>query len=179
MPNELIDNIETSLLLQVPPLFVDDNEEVLPTQIEVGPEMMAGSFLLMVIVVLLSEAQFWPLVNLNVAVPSDKAVTNPALSMDAISGLLLDHTPPVLGERVVVLFIHIAEGPVKLIIGLGLIVNDKDGSETQFVVLFVNVKNAVPALIPVTTPALFIAAMLLLLLTQVPPVVGESADVDP
>ena len=42
-----------------------------------------------------------------------------------------------------------------------------------------NVKVAVPAATPVTTPAFVTVAIALLLLTHVPPVVGDKVVVDP
>jgi hypothetical protein len=51
--------------------------------------------------------------------------------------------------------------------------------EIQPVVVFVNVNVAVPAPMPVTKPAFVTVAIDVLLLTHVPPVVGESVVVEP
>lgn len=53
------------------------------------------------------------------------------------------------------------------------------GFDTQPVAVFVNVKVAVPAAIPVTNPAFVTVAIAELLLIHVPPVVGESVVVEP
>jgi len=48
------------------------------------------------------------LVNVNVTVPNDTAVTTPVVElMLATAGALLTHVPPVLGVRFIVLPIHI------------------------------------------------------------------------
>lgn len=51
--------------------------------------------------------------------------------------------------------------------------------DTQPVAVFVNVKVADPAVIPVTTPAFVTVAIDVLLLTHVPPLVGERVVVEP
>jgi hypothetical protein len=64
------------------------------------------------------EAQFVVLlVKINVAVPADIPVTMPALVMVATAGLLLDQLPPLVGERVVVLFTHMLSFPVIFVTG--------------------------------------------------------------
>ena len=49
----------------------------------------------------------------------------------------------------------------------------------QFVVVLVKVKVALPAATPVTTPAFVTVAIVLSLLTQVPPVAGDKVIVEP
>jgi hypothetical protein len=178
-PRLEIPTIEVLLLDQVPPPILVDKFAVFPTQIAEGPERVASTFLFTVIAIELSDEQFCTLVKVNVVVPSDAAVTVPELSILAISGLLLAQVPPEEGENEVVLPIQIAEGPVRFIEGLGLIVTGKDGFETQLVAALVKVKVAVPALIPVTSPVLLTVATPLLLLDHDPPVEGDNVVVDP
>lgn len=61
------------------------------------------------------------LVKVKVAVPTDTAVTTPVVAFTvATEGLLLDHVPPVFGDKVVVLPTHIAVAPDILTEGRGL-----------------------------------------------------------
>ena len=63
--------------------------------------------------------------------------------------------------------------------GIALTVTDGVATELHPLVEFVKIKVADPAEIPVTTPALETVATALLLLAQVPPVVGDSVVVAP
>ena len=63
--------------------------------------------------------------------------------------------------------------------GIALTVTDGVATEQHPVVVFVKINVADPAEIPVTTPALETVATALLLLDQVPPVVGDSVVVAP
>lgn len=56
-------------------------------------------------------------VNVNVAVPTPTAVTNPALVTVALLMELLCHVPPEAGDKLVVLSTGIVVGPVMLTIG--------------------------------------------------------------
>jgi hypothetical protein len=62
-------------------------------------------------------------------------------------------------------------------VGLVLMVTADVGFDTQPAVL-VNVNVTVPAETPVTIPSLVTVALVILLLTHVPPVVGERVVVD-
>lgn len=68
--------------------------------------------------------------------------------------------------------------PVMLTVGSAFTVTGKVGTDTQPVMELVNVKVAEPAETPVTTPALDTVATAGLLLTQVPPEVGDSVVVE-
>lgn len=106
-------------------------------------------------------------VNVNVTVPADTPVTNPAFVTVAIALLLLTHVPPLEGLKVIVAPTQrLAEGA--LTIGNALMVID-DVALLQPVPESVNVKVTEPADTPVTTPAFVTVAIALLLLTQVPP----------
>ena len=63
--------------------------------------------------------------------------------------------------------------------GIALTVTDGVATELHPVEVFVKIKVAVPPETPVTTPAFVTVATALLLLAQVPPVVGESVVVEP
>jgi hypothetical protein len=92
--------------------------------------------------------------------------------------LLLAQVPPVVGVRAEVPFTQMVLRPVRVAVGNAFTVIAAVGVEMQPAVL-VKVKVAVPFETPVTTPALVTVAIAVLLLAQVPPVVGESAEVDP
>ena len=105
-------------------------------------------------------------------------MTTPAEVTDATEVLLLTHVPPVVGDKVVVDPIHIELLPVMLTVGNGLTVTAVVVL-LQLVVDEVKVNVADPAATPVTTPAEVTVATDVLLLTQVPPVVGDKVVVDP
>jgi hypothetical protein len=117
-------------------------------------------------------------VKVKVAEPAATPVTTPAEVTVATDGLLLTQVPPVVGDKVVVDPIHIELLPVMLTAGKALTVTAVVVL-LQFVVDEVNVKVAEPAATPVTTPAEVTVANEVLLLTQVPPVVGDKVVVDP
>ena len=111
-------------------------------------------------------------VNVKVAEPADNPVIMPALVTDA-APLLLTQVPPVVGDKVVVLPTQIVELPVILTGGNALIVI-AEVVLVHPVEVNAKVKVAEPAATPVTTPPLDTIAIPVLLLAQVPPVVGES-----
>ena len=117
-------------------------------------------------------------VNVKVALPAVNPVTIPPALTDATAGLLLTHVPPVVGESVVVAPMQIELPPVMLTAGKALIVT-VPVVLLQFVVDEVKVKVADPAATPLTTPAEVTVATDVLLLTQVPPVVGDKVVVAP
>ena len=92
----------------------------------------------------------------------------------ATERLLLVHVPPVVGDNVVVEPSQMVEGPVIVAVGGLSTVTFEVASDAQPVLELVNVKLAVPVLTPVTSPELFTVATAELLLTQLPPEVGES-----
>ncbi len=98
----------------------------------------------------------------------------PSFDTVATERLLLVHVPPVVGDNVVVEPSQMVEGPVIAAVGGLSTVTFEVASDIQPVLEFVNVKLAVPVFSPVTLPALFTEATEALLLTQVPPEVGES-----
>lgn len=93
-----------------------------------------------------------------------------------MDGLLLDHVPPVMGVTFAVDSSQTLVAPPKT--GIGFTVTLPVVFEHP-VVLFVNVKLAEPVPIAVTTPELVTVATLVLLLTHVPPVVGDKVVVFP
>lgn len=118
-------------------------------------------------------------VKVKVAVPGSNAETLPLLLMLATKKLLVDHVPPVEGVNVVVPPTHKVEDPVNVATGLALIVTVVVGLDTHPVVELVNVKVTVPPATPVTRPAFVTVAIDVLLLTHVPPVVGDNVVVAP
>lgn len=167
------------LLAQVPPV-VGDKVVVLPTQTLLEPVMLTiGAALIVTNPVAAEIHPVTASVNVNVAVPADTPVTTPALVTIATAGLLLTQVPPVVGDKVVVLPTQMLLAPVILTVGAAFTVMAEVGADTQPVVVLVKVKVAEPAETPVTTPALVTVATAGLLLTQVPPVVGDKALVAP
>jgi hypothetical protein len=165
------------LLTHVPPV-VGDKVLVLPTHTEVLPDTLAIGLALTVTVGVGVDAQPVALdVNVNVTVPAATPVTTPAFVTVALAVLLLVQVPLVVGDSVVVFPTHTAVAPVIEAIGLALTVIAGVGVAEHPVVELVNVKVAVPAATPVTTPVFVTVATAVLLLTQVPPVVGDKVEV--
>jgi uncharacterized protein (DUF362 family) len=119
------------------------------------------------------------LVNVNVAVPPLTPVTTPAFVTVATVALLLTHVPPVEGLSVVVEPSHIVLAPVILTLGFTFTVNGAVAKELHPLLVKVYVNVAVPAATAVINPALVIVATEVLLLTQVPKVVGLTVVVPP
>jgi hypothetical protein len=162
------------LLTQVPPI-VGDRVVVVPSHNAETPVILAIGKAFIVTAAVGKEAQ--PVVVLlkkNVAVPLDMPVTTPALLTVATNVLLLLHVPPVVGDKVVVPPTHIDELPIILTVGNELIVTAGVAKDVQPVAVLVNVNVAVPLATPVTTPVLLTVAVAVLLLTQVPPVIGDK-----
>ena len=109
------------------------------------------------------------------AVPCDTPVITPEVALIvATPALLLTQTPPDgLAVVVVVLSIHIGDGPVSDTIGLGLMIPVSE-SELQPVAVRLNINLTVPEDIPDTNPALLTVAMAAFELVHVPPVVGDN-----
>lgn len=114
-------------------------------------------------------------VNLNTTFPGAKDVTTPVLGwMVAIVVLLLSHTPPVVGDNVVLPPTHMFVGPVKVTVVVAVTVTGNVGADGQPPV-GVKVNVAVPALKPVTTPVVGLTlAIVSALLVQVPPEDGDK-----
>ena len=176
-PAEVTVATDGLLLTQVPPV-VGDKVVVDPIHIELLPVMLtAGKALTVTAVVVLLQLVVDE-VKVNVADPAATPVTTPAEVTVATDGLLLTHVPPVVGDKVVVDPMQIELLPVMLTVGKALTVT-VPVVLLQLVVADVNVKAADPAATPVTTPAEVTVATDSLLLTQVPPVVGDKVVVDP
>ena len=116
------------------------------------------------------------LIKLKFTLPVETPVTIPALVTVALLLLLLDHVPPVVGDKVIVLPTQ-TEGP-ELTTGKALTVT-AEVVALQLVVLFVKVNVTLPVAIPVTIPALVTVALVASPLDQVPPVTGEIVIVLP
>src|SRR6185503_10016990 len=91
-------------------------------------------------------------VNVNVALPAETPVINPALVIVAMPGALLIHVPPVVGLAVIVEPIHNV-GDGTLTTGSALMVTD-EVVLLQPDAVSVNVNVALPAETPVIKPAL-------------------------
>lgn len=168
--------VATALLLlaQVPPL-VGDKVVVEPTQILFNPRILTlGNAFTVTAGVGAEEHPVAVLVKVKVTDPAETPMTTPPLVTVATALLLLAQVPPEVGESVVVLPTQILLAPVMLTIGAAFTVTGLVGAEEQPVMELVNVKVAVPAETPVTTPALVTVATALLLLAQVPPLVGDK-----
>ena len=117
------------LLDQVPP---DEGSKVVvvPIQIDCGPDTFTIGLPITVRGADALERQPVPVaVKVNVAVPADTAVITPERLICAMALLLLIQVPPDVGEMVVLVPIQIVEGPVKLMIGLALMVTDVVASD--------------------------------------------------
>jgi hypothetical protein len=171
--------MDVLLLDHVPPLWLADNSDVLPTQILLLPLTTTPVLTSTVTVLVALDTQPLLLVNVNVAVPAPTPVTKPAFVTVATEVLLLTHVPPVLGLNCVVDNLHMAFGPSIDTTGFASTVTIGLGFDTQFVELFVNINVAVPADNPVTKPAFVTDAIPGLVLLHVPPVVGLNCVVRP
>jgi hypothetical protein len=100
-------------------------------------------------------------------------LTTPKFVTVATALLLLVHVPPVVGDNVVVPLTQITLGPVMFPTGQELIITARVGNDIHPPIL-VKVKVADPTDNPVTIPSLLTLAILVLLLDQVPPVVGDN-----
>ncbi len=167
--------MELSLLTQVP-LVVGESVVVKPAQIAALPVMLTvgNAFTVTADVVLIQPVDVC--VNVKVTDPAATPVITPALVTVANALLLLVQVPPVVGDNVAVLPTQTVDGAVT--VGNAFTVT-ADVVAGQPVDVCVKVKVAVPAATAVTTPALVTVAMALLLLTQVPPVVGDNVVVKP
>lgn len=174
----VITAILLSLLVHVPPVD-GDTKVLLPTHISLLPETITEGLLLTVMSLVGFEAQPALLVNVKLALPALTADTIPPLFIVATLALLLVHVPPKVGVSEVVLWGQIVELPVIVATGLSLTVTMPEGLEVHPVLASVNVNEAGPALIPVTTPLELTVAMALLLLAQVPTVEGDNKVVAP
>ena len=166
--------IPVLLLTHVPP---DEGERVVvePTQTLLLPVMLTfGKALTEKLFEFEHPVKL--LVKVSVTVPAAIPVTTPELSTDANDELLLDQVPPETGVTLV-------DAPTQTNVA-----PPRDGSAftvTEPVVaehpdiLLEKVNVAVPIATPVTTPELVTVAILVLLLTHVPPVVGDRVVVAP
>ena len=176
-PAEVTVATDVLLLTHVPPV-VGDRVVVAPMHIELLPVMLTVGKALTVTAVVVLLQLVVDEVKVKVADPAATPVTTPAEVTVATAGLLLTHVPPVVGDKVVVAPMQIELLPVMLTVGKALIVT-VPVVLLQLVVDEVNVKVADPAATPVTTPAEVTVATDVLLLTHVPPVVGDRVVVAP
>lgn len=164
---------ELLVLAHVPPV-VGVKVMLLPTQTAAGALTTGFAFTVTEEVVLLHPVEVW--VKVNVALPAATPVTTPAFVTVAMELSLLVHVPPVVGDKVILLPTHTAAGAETT--GNALTVTEVVVLEHP-VDVSVNVKVTEPAATPVTTPAFVTVAVALLLLTHVPPVVGDKVIVPP
>ena len=134
---------------------------LVPIQMEASPVISIIGFGFTWIEVVGSEAHPVAVcVNVNVAVPSDIPNTAPILFTVATAGLLLDHVPLTVGVTVVIAPTQMELDPEIFTVGLALTTIEVDVTDTQLVILSVNVNVAVPGAIAVTIPLLVMVAML-------------------
>ena len=178
MPALLMVATAGSLLVQVPP--VGDIVVVPPIQILLAPVISATGVLLTVMAAVGAEIQPVAVsVKVKVAVPADTPVTTPALSTVATAALLLAQVPPLVGVKPELSPMQILVAPEIVTTGMAFTVTVEVGIEAHPVRELVKVKVAVPADMPVTTPAFVTVATEALLLAQVPPVEGDKVVVNP
>lgn len=164
---------EVLLLAQVPP-ELGDKLAVLPTQTEAGAVTVGNGLMVTELVVLLQPVVAE--VNVKVTLPAATPVMTPALVTVAKEISLLTQVPPDVGDNVAVLPIHTEAGEVTA--GSALTVT-AEVAFVQPVAVSVKVNVTLPAATPVITPALVTVAKEVLLLAQVPPVVGDRVAVLP
>jgi hypothetical protein len=168
-PPFVTDAIAGLLLTQVPPV---DGDNVPFPQMEVPPVSVATgeSRTVRGSVVLLHPPEA---VKVKVTIPAETPVTMPVLVTVATARLLLSQVPPPEGDKVVVLFAQIEVFPVIDTVGKPVTVKGRV-VWLHPVDVSVNVKVALPADKPVTVPEPVTEATEELLLTHVPPVVGDK-----
>lgn len=167
------------MLDQLPPVD-GKNVVILPTQIVLPPDKETVGFGLTMIAEVLSDSQ--PVaasINFNVALPELKPTTIPEFVVATIAALLLIQVPPVDGYKVVVPPIHIEELPTRLTVGLLYTAIFWLFNDTQPVVVSVNLNVTLPLFTAVIMPELLIVATNGLLLSQVPPELGNIDVVPP
>ena len=168
-----------ALLTQVPPV-VGERAVVVPTQMLLEPVTLTAGKAFTVTAEVGAETQpVDDIVKVKVALPAVTPVTTPAFVTVATAGALLAQVPPVVGDKAVVLPTQIVLAPVMLTTGVAFTVTAVVVAEQFGAAVAVNVKVAIPAETPVTTPALVTVATAGVLLTQVPPVVGDKVVVKP
>jgi hypothetical protein len=167
------------LLVHVPPV-VGDKVVVAPMHMAFAPVILTTGFAFTVTADVAKDAHpvlVW--VNVKVGAPLDTPDTTPALVTVAKAVLLLDHVPPVVGDKVVVAPTHMGFAPVMLTTGFAFTVTADVAKDVHPVLVWVNVKVGAPLDTPDTTPALVTVAKAVLLLAHVPPVVGDKVVVAP
>ena len=172
---------EAFIVVQVPPLPVELKVVTLPTQRAEVPVMVPALGAAVTVITKVEEALAQPPVPLTVyvivAVPAAVPVTTPALLIGAMLEEVEVQVPPLAVEvKVVTLPTQRAEVPV-MVPALGaavtVITKVEEALAQPPVPLTVYVIVAVPAAVPVTTPALLIGAMLEEVEVQVPPLAVE------
>jgi len=166
--------ISTFPEFQVPP---DDGSNWVesPVQINEAPAILTTGVSCTTTTSLVSELQPVPESrNIKLTLPSEIPVTRPVLSTVATDGLVLDQVPPLLGISWVSVPIQIEVSPSINTISFPLTVMLSVGSEWQWVRASTKTNETLPALTPVTTPALVTVARALLELIQLPPVIGNK-----
>lgn len=108
------------------------------------------------------------------ACPAPTAETTPPLVTVATPVSSLTQVPPVVGDKVDVLPIQRPDEPVILTVGLGNTQTVAEALEAQPVVASVKIKVEVPAVKPVTKPALLMLATKGAVEAHVPPVAGVN-----
>jgi hypothetical protein len=163
------------LLSQVPP-ETGDKVVVPPIQVEVEPVILTtGGADIATADVVLAQLGAAVVVNVKVGLPAATALTTPAFVTVASELLLLAQVPPEIGDKVVLPPLeHIEDAPVILTAGGATMATAPVVAAQLGTVLLVNVKVGLPAATALTAPAFVTVASELLLLAQVPPLVGDK-----
>lgn len=162
------------LLLDQTPSVVGDNVVIVPGQIEVAPDIVTNGISITVTSgVAIEEHPVAASVNLNEVAPGAIPVTNPSLvTVTTPMPLKPDfHVPPVEGLNVVVPFTQMDWLPVIITDGVSCTTIGPTVLNVQPPDV-VNVKLALPGPTAVTIPSLVTVAIVLSLLTQIPPLDG-------
>lgn len=167
------------LLLDQAPPDEGDKVVVVPVHIELDPTILTTGLLSTVIGLVALEIQpVEVLVKTKVALPACTPVTRPALLTVATDGLELTQVPPETGDNVVVDATQTLEGPVMMVVGIGLTKIVKVDWLVQAPEFLVYEIVAKPGLAPVTKPPLVTLAMAELEDDQVPPLIEAARTVD-
>jgi hypothetical protein len=160
------------LLPHVPP-DAGNNVVVLLPQMTEAPKLTVGKlFTFTCVVVLVQPVNV--LVNVKVAAPAATPVTTPLFVTEATPGALLTQVPPDEGDKMTVPFPQMELVPT--IVATGVSSTVKGSVVLLHPPVAVKVKVTRPADKVVTIPPLVTVATEGLLLTQVPPVEGDTAE---
>ena len=160
----LIETTPLPVVLQAPPATVSASMVVVPTHTLNVPVIVAGAvFIVIILVTMHPVPREYVITLVPVPTPFTRPLREPTVAAKVL--LLLHVPPPEPFERVIVSLAHKADPPI---MGPGerLIVTDVTATHPAGEVYLI---TSVPVVTPVTAPVDPTVAMLVVMLTQVPP----------